>query len=126
MAAFPVIFLVMSSQWSGRIVLARGEVTDIGKTPGNGGGSSHCRADQMRSGSGALAADEITVASGSAAFPRRNLVGVHRQAGGTARLAPFETCIGKDPVKPFIFGLAFDQSGTCLLYTSDAADDREV
>ncbi len=59
-----------------------------------------------------MAADEITVAGGSAAFPWRYLVGVHRQAGGTARLAPFEAGIGEYPVKPFVFGLAFDQSGT--------------
>ncbi|CEI77608.1 Flp pilus assembly protein TadG [Pseudomonas aeruginosa] len=39
-------------------------------------------------------------------------VRVHRQAHGTARLAPFEAGLDEDPVQAFLLGLLLDQPGT--------------
>src|SRR3546814_16350051 len=66
----------------------------------------------MRAGTRALAADEIAIGGGRAAFFRRHLVRVHRQAHRTARFTPLEPRLDEDPVKPFLFGLKLDQART--------------
>ena len=59
----------------------------------------------MRARARPLPADEIAVGGGGAAFARRHLVRVHRQAHRTARLAPLEAGIGEDAIEAFRLGL---------------------
>ena len=59
----------------------------------------------------ALASLEVAVRGGGAAFARLKAVGIHRQAHGAARLAPFEAGLDKDFVEPLLLGLLFHQAG---------------
>ena len=59
-----------------------------------------------------LPSDEVAVARAGAAFARRDFVGVHAQAGRTARLAPFEAGVGEDFVEALGFRLTFHQTRT--------------
>src|SRR3546814_19946564 len=74
--------------------------------------SDVCSSDLVGARAGALAADEIAVARRGAAFARGHLVGIHRKAGRTARLAPFEAGVGEDAVEPLGFGLRLHQPRT--------------
>ena len=62
----------------------------------------------MSASSATLAAFEIAVRSGGAAFARSQLVGVHREAHAATGFAPLETGFIKNFVEPFGDGLAGD------------------
>ena len=66
----------------------------------------------MRARTRALPANEIAIRGAGTALAGRHLIGVHAQAHGTARLAPFEAGINEDAVQPFGFGLALHKAGT--------------
>src|SRR2546430_13836264 len=80
--------------------------------------------------SAALAAFEVAVAGGGAAFAGGEDVGVHAEAHAAAGLAPVEACFGEDLVETFSFGLRFDGLGAGDDHGADrrrdvvAADDR--
>ena len=69
----------MRLAWAGFKGLASNQFAHIGKPPGDSGSRSHRRRDEVRARAGALPADEVAVAGRSAAFARRNLVGVHAE-----------------------------------------------
>lgn len=58
----------------------------------------------------ALTAFEIAIGGGGTAFARLQLIGIHRKAHRAAWLAPFKSRFDEDVVKPFSFGLFFDQA----------------
>src|SRR3990167_6939655 len=91
----------------------------IDKTAGHRSSGSHRRADQVSTATSALPAFEVAVGGGGAMFATAPLVRVHRQAHGTAWLAPLKAGLDKDVVQTFLFRLGFDQTGTrhhhCLL-----------
>ena len=60
---------------------------------------------------GALTALEVPVGGRGAVFAALQPVRIHRQAHGTARLAPFETGLDEDPVQAFLLGLLLDLLG---------------
>src|SRR6266576_5956352 len=84
----------------------------INEMAGDGGGSGHDRADQMRAAVFALTAFEIAVAGAGAALVGRKNVRVHANAHAAARVAPLETCLGKDLVEALFFRLRFDAART--------------
>src|SRR5262249_23590354 len=59
----------------------------------------------MRASAVALAALEVAVARRGTALAGLQLIGVHAEAHGAARLAPFEPGGAKDLVEPFGLGL---------------------
>src|SRR5581483_5326443 len=71
-------------------------ITNIYEVTGNGGGGSHRGADEMRASSASLAALEVTVAGGGAAFPVAQAISVHRDAHATSRLAPVKARFAED------------------------------
>src|SRR5215472_16731639 len=75
---------------------ARPEGPHVGEMAGDGGGGGHGGAHQVGAPAAALAAFEIAVGGGRAALAGRHLVRVHRQAHGTAGLAPLEAGGGED------------------------------
>src|SRR5262245_38503703 len=74
-------------------------IADVGEVTAERCGGGHARAHQMRTSTTALPTFEIAVRCGGAAFARLQLVGIHRQAHGAARLAPFETRLAEDAVE---------------------------
>ena len=68
---------------------------DIDKPSGDRGGRRHRRRDQMGAALVALAALEIAVRGGGAAFAGPELVGIHGQTHRAARLAPIEAGLQK-------------------------------
>src|SRR3954462_665609 len=74
----------------------RREVRRRGPPPGHGGGRCDQRRDQVGAPALALPALEVAVGRRGAALPRRQLVGVHAQAHGTARLAPLGAEVNED------------------------------
>ena len=83
---------------------------NIGQMAGNRGRSRHRRRYQMGAPAAALTAFEIAVGGGGAAFARGQLVGIHRQAHGAARIAPFKAGFDKDLVQAFFLGLMLHQA----------------
>src|SRR5712692_2621560 len=79
---------------------------------GDGGGSSHYGADQMRAAVFALAALEIAIAGAGAALVRRQDVSVHADAHAAAGIAPLETGVAENFVKSFFFGLRLNAART--------------
>src|SRR5712671_6960224 len=68
-----------------------------------------------------LPAFEVAVGGRSAALPRLELVGVHGQAHGATRLAPFEACLNEDLVEAFGLRLLFDDTGARYDHAVDMA-----
>src|SRR3990167_809482 len=84
----------------------------IDKTTSHRRRRSHRRAYQVSTPTGALTAFEVTVGGGCAMLAAAQLVRVHRQAHGAARLTPLKAGFDKDVVQTFLFRLGFDQTGT--------------
>ena len=59
----------------------------------------------------ALAAFEVAVAGGSTAFAGFQAVGIHGEAHGATRFAPFKTSGEEDFIEAFFFCLFFYQAG---------------
>src|ERR1700721_4086241 len=78
---------------------------DVDKMPGDRGGRGHGRRDQMGTALETLPSLEIAVRGRGAAFFRRQLVGVHREAHRAARFAPCEAGLDEDLVEAFGFRL---------------------
>src|SRR5690554_2386778 len=78
---------------------------------GHRSGRGHGRADQVGTTTKALTPFEVTVGGGRAVLTLPQLVRVHRQTHGAARLAPFKTGFDKDLVQPFGFRLRLHQTG---------------
>src|SRR5438034_10510109 len=93
-------------------IVSHVEFTHVDEMASDGGGCGHDRADQMRPAVLALAALEIAVAGAGAALVRRKNVRVHADAHAAARVAPLETCLGKDLVEALFFRLRFDAART--------------
>src|SRR4051812_36185494 len=74
-------------------------------------GSRHRRADEMGASPGALPSLEVAIRRRRAALAGIELVRVHAEAHGAARLAPLEACVAEDPVRAFSLGLRFAQTG---------------
>jgi hypothetical protein len=62
----------------------------------------------MSAAAAALAALEIAIASGGAAFPGRKNVGIHAETHGTTRLTPFKSGGHENAIEAFTLGLRFD------------------
>src|SRR5690606_6817304 len=73
---------------------------------------SHGWADQVGTTTGALTAFEVAVGGGGAMLATAQLVRVHRQAHGTARLTPFEARLNENLVQSFLLSLLLDQART--------------
>src|SRR5213594_2895387 len=86
------------------------EIADVGEMAADRGRRGHGRAHQMGAPAAALAAFEIAVRGRGTTLAGLELVGVHRQAHGTAGLAPFETSLEEDPVEAFLLGLVLHQA----------------
>src|SRR5690242_13632598 len=71
---------------------------------GDGGGSGHDRADEMRAAVAALAAFKIAIRGAGAALVRRQDVGVHADAHAAAGVAPLEARLRENFVEAFLFG----------------------
>src|SRR5690606_15956469 len=76
---------------SSRVNFCMAGLPDVDEMAGNRRAGGHGGAHEVRPAPGALAAFEIAVRGGGAALARLQPVVVHRQAHGTAGLAPFET-----------------------------------
>ena len=61
----------------------------------------------MRPSARSLTADEVAIAGRGAAFTGWHFVRVHAETRGAARFTPFEACVDKDLVEPFVFGHSF-------------------
>src|SRR5216117_3239979 len=85
---------------------------DVDKMPGDRRRRRHCRRDQMRAAFKTLAALEIAVRGRGTALFGFQLVGVHRKAHRTARLAPFESGLDEDLVEAFGFRLLLNDART--------------
>src|SRR6266851_2397736 len=85
-------------------------VADIHKMPGDGGGSGHRRADEVGAPAASLAALEVAVAGGGAAFAFGELVAVHGDAHTATRLTPLETGVAEDVGQSFLLGHAANLS----------------
>ena len=72
----------------------------------------HRRADQVGSAATTLATLEITVRCGRAMLAIAQLVGVHRQTHGAARLTPLQARFNKYLVQPLLFGLLLHKRST--------------
>src|ERR1700677_3937419 len=79
-------------------------VAEVGEVAGDGGGGGHLRADEVSAATAALAAFEVAVAGGGAAFAGGEDVGVHAETHAAAGFAPVEACFGEDLVEAFFFG----------------------
>src|SRR3954454_17046459 len=86
------------------------EAAHVDEVTGDRGCSSHRRTHQMRSAAGTLAAFEIAVRGGSAAFTRLQPIIVHREAHRAAGLAPLEAGAREELVQPLRFSLPFDRA----------------
>src|SRR4051794_26116523 len=86
------------------------ELPNIGQPPGDGRGGGHRGGERVRAPAGSLAAFEVPVARAGAALARGELVGVHAEAHGAARLSPLEAGVDQDAVEPLPFGLLLDQA----------------
>ena len=93
-------------------------VADVGEVAGDGGSGGHLWGDEVGAASSALAAFEVAVAGGGAAFAGGEDVGVHAEAHAAAGFAPVEACFGEDFVEAFFFGLRF--------YCLRAGDDHRA
>src|SRR5688572_17074797 len=72
------------------------------------GGGGHRGADEVRAPALALPPFKVPVAGRGAALARTERVRVHPQTHRAARLAPLETGLAEDFIKPFGFGRALD------------------
>src|SRR5262249_44150577 len=79
-------------------------VAHVNKAAGNGSGSGHRRAYQVRAPARSLAPLEVAIAGGSAALAGLEPVGIHAQAHGASGLAPFKPGFSKDAMQAFLFG----------------------
>src|SRR5574343_1599098 len=77
------------------------QLAHVGKPASNGGGGGHGGAHQVGTPTGALTAFEVAVGGGGTTLARLQPVGVHGQAHGATRLAPFKACRLEDLVQPF-------------------------
>ncbi|GKT45680.1 uncharacterized protein ColSpa_05861 [Colletotrichum spaethianum] len=87
------------------------KLSDIGKLADNGGGSSHDRGHEMRSGSGTLATLEVSVAGGCTSLLGSKDVRVHAQAHTAARLTPLKAGALENLVQTLLLGLGLDETG---------------
>src|SRR5262245_47553806 len=78
---------VSALKGSGRPVLHLAHVDDGAR---DRGGSGHCWAGEVGTGTWSLPADEIAVRCRDGALARRDSLAIGRQAHGAAGLAPFE------------------------------------
>src|SRR5260370_29692031 len=74
--------------------------------PGDGGGSGHGGADEVGASAVALAALEVAVAGGGAAFALGKLIAIHSDAHATSGFAPFETGSAENVGQSLFFGHA--------------------
>ena len=102
------------------------------RSAGDGGGCRDGGGDEVGAAAAALASLEVAVRGRRAALLRRQLVGVHREAHRTPRLAPVEPRGAEDLVEAFLLGLQLHRDGagddhrplhrsTCLPSTTAAA-----
>ena len=73
----------------------------------DGGRRGDRRGDEVRTTASTLAALEVSVGRRGTALTDFKLIGIHTEAHGTTRLAPFETGVKEDLVETFRFGLLF-------------------
>src|SRR5215467_10735839 len=64
------------------------QFADVRQAAGDGGGGGHGRAHQVRTAAATLASLEVAVGGGGATLAGLQLVGIHGEAHGAARLAP--------------------------------------
>src|SRR6266851_945027 len=81
-------------------------VADIHKMPGDGGGGGHGGADEVSAPAASLAALEVAVAGGGAAFAFGELVAVHGYAHAASCLAPLEAGVAEDVGQSFFLSYA--------------------
>src|SRR5258708_96837 len=77
----------------------------VREMPGDGSRCSHRGRYKVGTPAAALAAFEIAVGGRSTALAFLQLVGIHRQAHGAARIAPFKARVHKHLVQAFFLGL---------------------
>src|SRR5580698_9631924 len=78
---------------------------NVGEVAGDGSGGGHLGREEMCAASATLAAFEVAVRGGGAAFAWLQDVGVHTEAHAAAGLAPLEAGGLEDEVEAFFFGL---------------------
>src|SRR5262249_5381210 len=95
----------------------------VDEMPGDRGRGGHRRRHQVGATLVALAALEIAVRGRGAGLARREFVGVHGEAHGTAGLTPFEARFAEDLVESFRLGLLLHQAGARHDHRLDARLD---
>src|SRR5699024_1595571 len=81
------------------------EIGGAGQPAGHTGRHRDLRRDQVRASALSLTSLEIAVGSGSAALPRRELIGIHSQAHRASRTSPFGAAVLENHVETLLFGL---------------------
>src|SRR5579883_2365025 len=95
----------------------------VSNNAGDGAGGGGQRGGEEGTASLTLASFEVAVAGGDAVFAGLELIAVHGDAHGAARLAPVATGGAEDPVEAFGFGLALDFHGAGDDHDADARVD---
>ncbi|KAI3480557.1 hypothetical protein L1887_57276 [Cichorium endivia] len=86
------------------------DLAHVGQVARHGARGGHGGRHEVRASAGALATLKVAVRGGGAALAGRQLVRVHAQAHGAARLAPVEAGGLEDLVEALRLGLLLDQS----------------
>src|SRR5579884_2668298 len=72
----------------------------------NGGGSGHCRANEMGAPATSLTALKVAVAGRGAALALREAITVHSDTHAASRLAPLKACLAEDVGQSLLLGHA--------------------
>ncbi len=86
------------------------QFANIRQVAGDRRGGCHGGAHQVGTPAAALAAFEVAVRRGRAAFAGQELVGGSSQGTWSSRKAPFEAGVDEDPGQPFFLGLGADEA----------------
>src|SRR5262245_6379706 len=103
-------FAVCSFATAWRALARSAPLAHVDEVSGDRRSGGHARRHEMRAPFVALPPLEIAVRGRGATLLRLQLVGIHREAHGAARLAPVEAGLDEDLVEAFRLGLLLHQA----------------